>query len=127
MRLLLDTHALLWWLTDDVRLPSDMDPILADETTEVFVSAASAWEIAIKVQSGKLDAGPLAQDFAVELARQGFMALDITMEHAARAGHLPLHHRDPVDRMLVAQAQAENLHLVSNERIFDRYGVVRVW
>jgi PIN domain nuclease of toxin-antitoxin system len=104
-----------------------MDPILADETTEVFVSAASAWEIAIKVQSGKLDAGPLAQDFAVELARQGFMALDITMEHAARAGHLPLHHRDPFDRMLVAQAHAENLHLVSNERIFDLYGVVRVW
>jgi PIN domain nuclease of toxin-antitoxin system len=127
MRLLLDTHALLWWLTDDPRLPSRIDPLLNDVATEAFVSAASAWEIAIKMRAGKLDAGPLGHAIAAEIERQGFLPLPITLEHAERAGALPAHHADPFDRMLVAQAQAENLHLVSNERLFDRYGVVRVW
>ena len=127
MRLLLDTHALLWWVADDPRLPSRADALLTDDAAEVFVSAVSAWEIAIKARSGKLEAGPLAQGFAAEIARQGFLPLPISLEHAERAGQLPAVHRDPFDRMLVAQAQAENLHLLSNERIFDRYGVVRVW
>jgi PIN domain nuclease of toxin-antitoxin system len=127
MRLLLDTHALLWWLGGNERLRPALRARIADEQAEVFVSAASAWEIAIKVQTGKLDAGPLAQGLAAEIERQGFLPLSISLDHAERAGLLPPHHRDPFDRMLIAQAQAENLHLVSNERIFDRYGVVRVW
>jgi PIN domain nuclease of toxin-antitoxin system len=127
MRLLMDTHALLWWVADDARLPSRIDPLLNDPANEVFVSAASAWEIAIKTRSGKLDPGPLRQDLTAEIERQGFQPLPILLVHAERAGALPPHHSDPFDRMLVAQAQAENLRLVSKERLFDRYGVVRVW
>lgn len=127
MRLLLDTHALLWWVANDARLSVVADELLADDTNEVFVSAASAWEVATKSRIGKLIAGPLAQDFAAEIERQGFTPLGITIQHAARAGSLPGPHRDPFDRMLIAQAQAENLHLVSYEQIFDRYGVVRLW
>lgn len=127
MRLLLDTHALLWWIGDDARLPASVDLLVEDEAAEVYVSAASAWEIAIKARSGKLDPGPLLPGFGAEIERQGFMPLSITPDHAERAGLLAPVHADPFDRMLVAQAQAENLRLVSNERIFDRYGVVRVW
>jgi PIN domain nuclease of toxin-antitoxin system len=127
MRLLLDTHALLWWVADDARLSARADEVLADEAVEIHVSAASAWEIAIKARAGKLDAEPLAHGLAAEIERQGFLPLSISLDHAERAGLLPPHHRDPFDRMLIAQAQAENLHLVSNERIFERYGVVRVW
>jgi PIN domain nuclease of toxin-antitoxin system len=127
MRLLLDTHTLLWWVADDPRLPRTADILLTDESTKVFVSAASAWEIAIKARLGKVDAGPLAHGFTAEIERQGFTPLPISLDHAERAGQLPAVHKDPFDRMLVAQAQAENLHLVSNERVFDRYGVVRVW
>lgn len=127
MRFLLDTHALLWWLTDDARLPHQIDPLLEDLDHDVFVSAASVWEIAIKIRSGKLDAGSLGQGLAGEIVRQGFLPLPISAEHAERAGALPPHHHDPFDRMLIAQAQAENLRLVSNERLFDRYGVARVW
>lgn len=127
MRLLLDTHALLWWVANDPRLSAVAGEVLGDEAHEVFVSAASAWEVATKVRLGKLVAGPLGQDFASEIFRQGFLPLPVSLEHGQRAGSLPGPHRDPFDRMLIAQAQAENLHLLSNERIFDRYGVVRVW
>lgn len=127
MRLLLDTHALLWWVSNHPALSSKADQALADEANEVFVSAASAWEIVTKARIGKLQAGPLAQDFLGEVRRQGFQPLSITVNHGARAGALPGPHRDPFDRMLVAQAQADNLILVSNEGIFDGYGVQRLW
>jgi PIN domain nuclease of toxin-antitoxin system len=127
MRLLLDTHVLLWWVMDDERLPAGLDPLLNDPDTEAFVSAASAWEIAIKARLGKLEPGPLGQGFAAAVERQGFLPLPITLEHAERAGALPPHHSDPFDRMLVAQAHAENLHLVSGDGVLDHYGVVRVW
>jgi PIN domain nuclease of toxin-antitoxin system len=92
------------------------------------VSAASAWEIATKVRLGKLPgADRLAADLGPYVARQNFASLPITLEHGQRAGSLPGPHRDPFDRMLIAQAQAENLSLVSNETVFDRYGVVRMW
>ncbi len=94
----------------------------------VFVSATSAWEIATKARVGKL---PVAEELAATLddylAGQGFQGLDITLEHGQRAGALPGPHRDPFDRMLIAQAQAENLILISNEAIFDQYGVTRLW
>jgi PIN domain nuclease of toxin-antitoxin system len=127
MRLLLDTHALIWFVAGDERFPIPLRTRIADGDGEVHVSAASAWEIGIKARLGKLDPGPLGQGFAGAIERQGFLALSITLEHAERACALPPHHADPVDRMLVAQAQAENLHLVSSDRILDRYGVVRVW
>ncbi len=128
MRLLLDTHALLWWLAGDRRLSRRARSAIADEENPVFVSAASAWEVSTKHRMGRLpDAGPLAANFAGEIAQQGFVAVDITVDHAQRAGALPGHHRDPFDRMLIAQAQAEDFDLVSNEALFDAYGVRRIW
>lgn len=127
MSLLLDTHALLWFLAGDERVRPEMRELISDPEVEVFVSAASAWEIATKTRLGKLLPGPLAHDFAGEIRRRGFLPLAITLEHGERAGALPGPHKDPFDRMLIAQAQAENLRLVSNESVFDRYGVVRVW
>lgn len=128
MRLLLDTHAVLWWFVGDERLPLRARAAISDSTNEIYVSAASAWEIATKVRIGKLpEAVKLAHDFAGNVAIQGFRELAITVEHGQRAGLLPGAHKDPFDRMLIAQAQSDNLVLVSNEEIFDRYGVVRLW
>ena len=128
MRLLLDTHALLWWLAGDRQLTRRARAAIGDEAGTVYVSAASAWEVSTKHRIGKLpDAGALATDFAGVIASQGFTALDITLDHAQRAGSLPGRHADPFDRMLIAQAQAGNLTLLSNERLFDDYGVTRLW
>jgi PIN domain nuclease of toxin-antitoxin system len=128
MHVLLDTHALLWWALDDARLSSRARDVIAAGAVAVHVSAASAWEIATKVRLGKL---PGAERFAATLGayllQQGFQRLAIGLEHGQRAGALPGPHKDPFDRMLVAQAQAENLAVVSNEDVFDHYGVVRVW
>ena len=126
-RYLLDTHALLWWVSNHPSLSADSDRVLSDSANEMFVSAASAWEVTTKARLGKLTAGALANDFAGEIRRQGFVPLSITLDHAQRAGNLPGPHRDPFDRMLIAQAQAENLVLLSNETVFDRYGVRRLW
>ena len=128
MQLLLDTHALLWWLADDPALSKRARTAIANTDNLVIVSAASAWEIATKVRLGKLPtAADLAADFDGHLDRQGFQVLPISSEHAIRAGLLPGEHKDPFDRMLIAQAQAENLALVSNEAAFDSYGVRRIW
>ena len=127
LKLLLDTHTLLWWVSNNPALSEVADRVLNESTNEVFVSAASAWEVTTKARLGKLTAGRLAQDFVAEVRRQGFIPLSITMDHAQRAGSLPGHHRDPFDRMLIAQAQAENLVLVSSEVVFDTYGVRRLW
>lgn len=128
MRLLLDTHALLWWMAGDEHLSLRARHLIGDETNTVFVSAASAWEISTKVRLGKLPGAEfLASDLPDHLIRQGFQELEITVEHGQRAGSLPGPHRDPFDRMLIAQAQAENLTLITNEQIFDQFGVVRAW
>lgn len=127
-RLLLDTHALLWWLTGDRQLSPAARAAIADPAAAVLVSAASAWEIATKIRLGKLsDPRGVLDSLAAHLGAQGFADLPITVEHARRAGRLPGPHRDPFDRMLIAQAQTEGLALVSNERPFDAYGVVRIW
>ena len=128
MQVLLDTHALLWWLSDDAALSRKARSAIENMKNTVFVSAASAWEVATKVRLGKLPTGvQLASDFESCLEREGFYALPISVEHAIRAGLLPGEHRDPFDRMLIAQSQAENLQLVSKEEIFDGYGVRRIW
>ena len=128
MRVLLDTHALLWWLSGDGALTPTARATIGDAGNEVFVSAATAWEIATKHRIGKLPgAGPLAVDFAREIESQGFLPLPITLSHGQDAGALTLAQRDPFDRMLVAQALAERMVLVSNETSFDAAGVVRVW
>lgn len=128
MRLLLDTHALLWWLAGDDQLSLRARQAIADRRHEIIVSAASAWEVTTKHRLGKLpEAGPLAVDFAREMKKQGFTALPIAMTHAQVAGALPGEHRDPFDRMLIAQAREEHLALVSNESLFDSYGIKRIW
>ena len=128
MRVLLDTHALLWWLAGDDALPATARALIADPANEVYVSAASAWEVSTKHRLGKLPgAGPLAVDFAREIEQQGFLPLPITLAEGQDAGALTLALRDPFDRMLIAQALAERMVLVSNETTFDAAGVVRVW
>ena len=128
VRVLLDTHALLWWLLGLDALSLKARSAIAADGNEAFVSAASAWEISIKFKQGKLpEATGLVADFEGLVADRGFAALPITIAHGERAGSLPTHHNDPFDRMLIAQTFAENLVLVSNERLFDRYGVSRLW
>lgn len=128
MHALLDTHALLWWLSDDPRLTPRARKIIAETRNVLFVSAASAWEIATKVRVGKLPtAADLVADLTGHLEREGFQMLAISGEHAVRAGLLAGTHKDPFDRMLIAQAQAENIPIVSNEAVFDTYGVRRLW
>lgn len=128
MRLLLDTHTLIWWLTANSSLPLSAQKLIGSRNSEVWVSAVSAWEIATKVRLGKLEvATNLAGDFAAYLAQERFEPLCITPEHGIRAGSLVGSHKDPFDRMLVAQAQIENLVIVSNDAQLDGYGVSRVW
>ena len=126
MRLLLDTHALIWWLAGSEELAADARAAIEESPT--YVSAASAWEIATKARIGKLPgARLLAHGFAERVRLEGFLEVAITISHGERAGALPGPHRDPFDRMLIAQAQAENLVLVSSESVFDGYGVQRLW
>jgi PIN domain nuclease of toxin-antitoxin system len=128
MRLLLDTHALLWWLDGDRRLPGRVRVVLGEPTNEVLVSAASVWEITTKARLGKLPgAADVAADVPACIESQGFVALPITVHHAQRAGALRGPHRDPFDCMLIVQAQAEGVPVASNESIFDDYGVTRLW
>jgi PIN domain nuclease of toxin-antitoxin system len=128
VRLLIDTHALLWWLSDDPSLSDVARKAMAETSNVLLVSAASAWEIATKVRLGRLPgAEELAADFQGFMRREGFTALDITADHGIRAGLLPGPHKDPFDRMLISQAQAENVPIVTNERSFETYGVRRVW
>lgn len=128
MRLLLDTHALIWWLAGDPALSADAKSVIADLENEVFVSAASAWEIATKYRIGRLpQAAALSVDVSGALASQGFIELAITVLHGQTAGSLPGPHRDPFDRMLIAQAKLAGLVLVSNEAVFDQYAVQRLW
>ncbi len=128
MRLLLDTHALLWWLAEDPALPASVRRLIANKKNSVLVSAVSAWEIATKVRLGRLEAAAeLTSDFAGYLLQEEFEALPVSIEHGIRAGSLPGPHKDPFDRMLIAQAQAEGLAIVSNEAVFDGYGIRRAW
>ena len=128
MRLLLDTHAIVWWFSGNQRLPSNARQAIADSSNDRFVSAASAWEIATKYRLGKMPSvAALANDFRNRVAGEGFDELPITAQHALRAGSLPGPLGDPFDRMLIAQAISDDLALVSNETVFDRYGVRRLW
>jgi len=123
VRLLLDTHTFIWWREDNLRLRSKPRHEIANAET-VFVSAASAWEIAIKVAQGKLEVpGPIAE----AVADSGFEPLEINFRHAKAAGSLPLHHGDPFDRMLIAQAQVNHLTLVTHDKDFRKYGVPILW
>lgn len=128
MRLLLDTHTFLWWLAGDPALSPAARAAIADGANDVHVSAVSAWEIATKHRLGKLPGAALvAADVEACLLGQGFTPLPISPRHGQAAGSLPGPHRDPFDRMLMAQAMIEDMTLVSNETPFDAYGVRRLW
>ena len=127
-RVLLDTHAFLWWLDGDSRLQPAPKSLIERGTARVFVSAASAWEITTKFRLGKLPLAPtVAANVMACIRSQGFIPLPVTVDHGQRAGALPGSHKDPFDRMLIAQAQAERLAIISNEVAFDGYGVTRIW
>ena len=128
MRLLLDTHAFLWWLAGSRRLSRSARRAIEDEQNDVLVSAASAWEITTKHRLGKLpEAEEVSLDIAATIAGQGFDELAISVDDAGRAGRLPGPHRDPFDRVLAAQALARDLVLVSTDAVFDRFAVRRLW
>ena len=119
-RILLDTHVLLWWLADDSQLGIEARALIASAANHIYVSAASIWEVAIKQGLGKVSAPDNLDDIA---EREGFDKLPISLYHGQQAGRLPLLHRDPFDRMLIAQAQAEGLDILTVDKQFPPYGV----
>lgn len=124
MKLLLDTHAALWWLSGDERLGEAAASHLGDDAGQILLSAAVVWEVAIKRSLGKLD---IPEDFAPTVLAAGAQSLPISLDHAAAVEGLPWHHRDPFDRMLVAQAACEGAALASNDEALRPYGVNLVW
>ena len=128
IRLLLDTHTLLWWLFDDPKLSAAARSAIVDPQNEVLVSAASAWEIATKHRLGRLpEAGDVPLRLPHYLNRARFAVLNISLEHAMAAGGLPGPHQDPFDRMLVAQARVEDLAVATADQVFRDYGVAVIW
>lgn len=130
MKLLIDTHVLIWWSTLDHRLSKKARAILDSEEDGLIISAVSAWELAIKSALGKVDLSPSSssQDFMQRLADDGrFQMLHISWQHAAAVEALPALHSDPFDRLLIAQAQCENLTLLTNDRQIGRYDVTNYW
>ncbi|ANK88424.1 PilT domain-containing protein (plasmid) [Rhizobium phaseoli] len=121
MRLLLDTHALLWWLNDDEKLGNHARRLIGDPENDVLVSAVSLWEITVKLRIGKLDAD--IEEIVAILPDQGFDRLDISDAHLIALAALPLHHRDPFDHLLMAQAVAEGAYLVSDDQNVALYGI----
>ncbi|MCM0593370.1 MAG: type II toxin-antitoxin system VapC family toxin [Gloeotrichia echinulata DVL01] len=128
MKLLLDTQCWLWWFAQPERLNEQVITHIADENNELWLSVASVWEIGIKVALGKLPLPePIDSYISSRMVQLGTGSLQITAPHALQAAALPLHHRDPFDRMLVAQAQMEDMTLVSADGIFQKYDVPILW
>ncbi len=127
MNLLLDTHALIWFAEADNRLSSKAKDAIELQSNVRFVSIASFWEMAIKASLGKLNLSRPLADIITETEANGFDLLPVTSSHVLCIEKLPYLHRDPFDRVLVCQANTENLVLVSNEALFDSYGVTRLW
>lgn len=128
MNLLLDTHAFLWYALDDAKLSAKAELLIDDPANDKFISPASYWELAIKISVGKYT---LTQPYEIFLKdaidSNGFIILPVERRHTARLTNMPFHHRDPFDRLMIAQALAEQMPIVSNEAIFDSYGVQRLW
>jgi PIN domain nuclease of toxin-antitoxin system len=128
MRILLDTHTLLWAAYQDELLSPQARRLMQSSQNEIMVSAASAWEIATKYRLGKLPfARDLAEDFVANVMSFGYSLLSISVEHALRAGRFTADHKDPFDRMIAAQAIHEDMALISNDEQLDIFGVRREW
>jgi PIN domain nuclease of toxin-antitoxin system len=127
MKYLLDTHTLLWWVTAPEALPLSLRGFLDDTSNELLLSVAVPWELAIKTNAGKLDAHQILRDIEFGQLEQDLKVLRVEISHVIRAGFLPLHHRDPFDRLLAAQALELGIPVVSRDKIFDLYGVQRIW
>lgn len=127
MEVLIDTHAVIWWFEGAAGLSKRASSIIASPDNLILVSAAVGWELAIKLNLGKFNTPALVQELHCTVEREGFAELPIGLEHAVRAGLLPLHHRDPFDRLLVAQAQALGAPILSADRLLDAYDVRRIW
>lgn len=128
MRLLIDTHTFLWWVEGDRALPAKARKAIADPENECLLSLASVWELTIKAELGKLRlALPVSRYVTEHVAANGFRLLDIGLKHIARLEGLAFHHRDPFDRLLIAQALTEGVPVVTADPLFRQYGVKRVW
>jgi PIN domain nuclease of toxin-antitoxin system len=128
VRALLDTHSFLWFVGGDARLSPAARQTIEDLDNEIFISIASLWEIAIKVNLGKLDLGaPYEQFIPAELQRQKIAVLPIEVPHLSVIAKLPLHHRDPFDRLIIAQALTVGMPIIAVDEAFDDYGVERIW
>ncbi len=127
MRYLLDSHTLLWTIESPNKLSRLARKIIDDQASVLFVSIATPWELAIKTNSGKLDAQELLREFDRSISSSGYELLNTEVPHVIRAGMLPLHHRDPFDRLMAAQALELGLPIVSRDSVFDLYGVTRIW
>ena len=128
MRLLLDTHTLLWYTLSDPRLSGTAKTLILDASNEILISPASYWEIAIKIRIGKLVLNQPYDDFIdVCLNQYGFVILPVEPKHTAVLTTLPLHHRDPFDRLIIAQAMVEDISVIGTDDDFDAYPVRRLW
>ena len=128
MHFLLDTHTFLWWITDDPHLSERARQVISDPENDIFLSAASGWEMAIKTQLGKLQLPDHFEQFIAEqLFRNNITSLPVMMSHALHVQSLPLHHRDPFDRLLIAQSQLEKMPIITTDSVFADYDVEIVW
>jgi PIN domain nuclease of toxin-antitoxin system len=125
---LLDTRAFLWWTSGSDRLSARADEVIADPRSEVHLSVASAWEIAIKASAGRLELEEPAERYVPDrMRRHGFVGLPIDIGHALRAGSLPRHHGDPFDRLIVAQGQIEDMPIITADPLLGLYDVETIW
>ncbi|MBD2498014.1 PIN domain-containing protein [Nostoc sp. FACHB-280] len=128
MLFLMDTHTFIWYVTDNLRLSNQVLELINDEDNRIFISIASIWEMGIKQGIGKLTFNlPLEMLITQQISINDFSVLDIKIGHVSTVSQLPLHHRDPFDRMLIAQAIVENLPILSADTIFDAYPIKRLW
>ena len=128
MKFLLDTHVFLWWIMDSPQISENVRKLMSEGSSDLFWSAASSWEIAIKYANGKLPLPDEPEVFIVsELSINRISSLSITDAHSFMAGKLPVHHRDPIDRMLIAQSNFENMPLITSDQIISKYEVKTIW
>jgi PIN domain nuclease of toxin-antitoxin system len=127
MKILLDTHAFIWFVEDDDQFPESLKRIIEKPSNDIYLSIASIWEMAIKIQLKKLDIDKSIKEIIELVSFNGFELLPILPEHIIKLSSLDFHHRDPFDRIVIAQGLVENQVIVSRDKVFDKYGIRRIW